>query len=242
MKHILIKEINSFLDSLIGYVVMVVFLVSLGLMLWVFPDTSVFTYGYAELNTFFQLSPYVLMFLVPAISMRMFTEEYRLGTLETLLTRPIRELEIIIGKFLASFFLIIIALVPTVLYVVTIHQLSLPVGNIDLAGIFGSYVGLLLLAGVFAAVGTFSSSLSGNQVIAFILAAFLCFFLYEGFQAIAGIFSNGRIADRVDQLGLYYHYRSLGKGLVDMRNVGYLLGVLLMFLFTTKLVLDARKW
>lgn len=242
MKSIFIKEINTFLNSLIGYIVIVVFLVLAGLLVWVFPNTSVLNYGYAELDSFFSISPYILLFLVPAITMRLFSEERKSGTLETLLTKPISDMGLVMGKFLAAVFLITIAIIPTFMYVFTMSGLSLPTGNIDIAGITGSYLGLIILGGVFASIGLFSSNLTDNQVIAFILAAFLCFFFYEGFHSMALLVQSGYWADQIDQLGISYHYTSLGKGLIDSRNVLYLFSLIVFFLFATKITLEARTW
>ncbi len=235
------KEVNSFLNSLIAYLVIGVFLTSIGLLMWVFPETNVMDYGYADMETLFSLGPYVFMFLIPAITMRLFAEEKKGGTLELLLTRPLSEVQIIGGKFLAGFFLVFFTLLPTLLYYYSISALGNPAGNIDAAGVFGSYIGLLLLGGAFTAIGVLASALTENQIVAFILAVFLCFFFYTGFSSIAAINVWGKASLWLDQLGMLYHYNTLSKGLVDSRDVAYFASVILLFLLLTKLKLSSRK-
>ena len=185
MGPLLVKEINAFLSSLIGYVVMVVFLLLSGLFLWVFEgETNILAGGYSDLASFFYIAPWVLLFLIPAITMRSFSEEKKSGTLELLLTKPISLNQLILGKFLAGFILVIIALLPTLVYLISIWQLGNPVGNIDLGGTWGSYLGLLFLSACFLAIGLFSSAITSNQIVAFILATFLCFFLFTGLESI----------------------------------------------------------
>lgn len=242
MFQILNKEINSYLDSLIAYVVIAVFLTGVGLLMWLFPDTSVLDYGFAELSTLFSLGPYVFMFLIPAITMRSFAEEKKAGTMELLLTQPVTDLQLIIGKFLAAWAIVLFALVPTLIYYVSVYQLGNPVGNLDSAGIFGSYIGLWLLGGVFTSMGIFASSLTENQVIAFILAVFLCFLLYTGFSAIAGLGIWGKAGYFVNQLGILYHYDAMSRGLIDSRNLVYFFTVIMLMLLLTQLVLNRRKW
>ncbi|MCK5703322.1 MAG: gliding motility-associated ABC transporter permease subunit GldF [Cyclobacteriaceae bacterium] len=242
MIQILLKEINVFLDSLIAYIIISVFLTGIGLLMWVFPETSVLNYGFADMGSFFLLSPYIFMFLIPAITMRMFSEEKRGGTMELLLTRPIRDIEIILGKYLAGVFLVAFSILPTLLYYFTIRYLGNPVGNIDTAGVIGSYFGLFLLGAVFTSIGIFSSSFTENQVTAFIIAVFLCFFLYFGFDAISsvGIFSG--VSDFIDQIGILYHYNSMSKGLIDTRDLTYFISVISIMLLLTNLILRSRKW
>jgi len=242
MLPILYKEINSYLDSLIAYIVISVFLTVMGLLIWVFPETSVLNYGMAELETLFSFGPYVFMFLIPAITMRSFAEEKKGGTLELLLTRPVTNLEIILGKYLASFLLVIFSLIPTLIYYYSIYHLGNPVGNIDSAGVAGSYLGLTLLGGVFVGIGIFSSSLTENQIVAFVMSVFFCFILYSGFDSLASIDVWGRFSSLIDQLGLLRHYLALGKGLIDSRNVIYLLSVIVVMILATNLVLKSRKW
>ncbi|MBC7923637.1 MAG: gliding motility-associated ABC transporter permease subunit GldF [Ferruginibacter sp.] len=236
------KEVNALLSSLTAYLVIVIFLTAVGLFTWVFPDTNVFDYGFADLSTLFNLSPYVLMFLVPAITMRTFAEEKKAGTLELLFTKPLTDWDIILGKYLACLLLVVLALLPTLVYYYTVFQLGSPPGNVDSAGVTGSYLGLVLLGGVFAAIGTFASAISENQVISFLIAVFLCFLLHTGISSLAGLAVWGGEAYFVSQLGLDYHYNALSKGLIDLRNVVYFLGVVFVMLSAAKLVIGSRKW
>lgn len=242
MIQILLKEINLFLNSLIAYVIIAVFLTGIGLLMWVFPETSVLDYGFADMSSFFSLCPYIFMFLIPAITMRMFSEEKRAGTMELLLTRPIRDIDIILGKYFAGVFLVAFSILPTLLYYFTISYLGNPVGNIDTAGVTGSYFGLFLLGAVFTSIGIFSSSFTENQVTAFIIAVFLCFFLYFGFNAVSGVGMFRSISDSIDQLGILYHYNSMSKGLIDTRDLIYFLSIISGMLLLTNLILRSRKW
>jgi ABC-2 type transport system permease protein len=242
MLQVLNKEFNSFLNSFTAYVVMSVFLTAIGLLMWVFPETSVLSNGYAHMDTLFSLGPYVFIFLVPAITMRTFAEEKKAGTLEMLLTKPLSDWQIVSGKFLACFALVLLALLPTILYYFAIYKLGNPPGNIDTPGIMGSYVGLALLGGVFCATGTLASSITNNQIIAFILAAFLCFILYTGFDSLAILTHSAQQALFVRQLGIAYHYDALGKGLIDSRDIIYFASVTFLMLSTTKLILGSRQW
>ncbi|UII27227.1 gliding motility-associated ABC transporter permease subunit GldF [Fulvivirga maritima] len=242
MIQIFLKEFNSFLNSLIAYIVISVFLTGIGLLMWVFPDTSVLEYGYADMETLFVLGPYVFMFLIPAITMRMFAEEKRGGTIELLLTKPITDWQIIFGKYLSGLVLVVFAIVPTLVYYWSIYKLGSPEGNIDTAGVMGSYVGLVLLGAVFTAIGIFSSVISSNQIISFIVAVFFCFIVYSGFESIASINDWGQFSGMLEQLGILYHYDALSKGLIDSRDVIYFLSVIAVVLLATKLVLSSRKW
>ena len=172
------KEINSFLSSLIAYIVIIVFLMMVGLFMWVIPDTSVLSYNYATLDQLFTLAPLVFLFLIPATTMRSFAEERQTGTIEFLSTKPISELEIVGAKFLANLTLVLFALLPTAIYYYSVYKLGYPEGNLDSGGIMGSYIGLFFLAAVFVAIGIFVSSITNNQIVSFILAAFLCFICY----------------------------------------------------------------
>ncbi|WP_394993918.1 gliding motility-associated ABC transporter permease subunit GldF [Emticicia sp.] len=233
------KELNSFLNSLVAYIVIGVFLVLVGLFTWFF-DSNILDYGYADLNNFFQLTPFIFVFLIPAITMRSFSEEFKTGTIELLFTKPLTNWQIILGKFFATFLLIIVALLPTLLYYYSIYQLGNPKGNIDSAAVLGSYLGLLLLGGVFASIGLWASSMTDNQIVAFIIGAVLSYFLYDGINQFANIF-NGTTQYFINYLGLSYHYDSLGRGLIDSRNVLFLVSIIFLMLFLTKLQLTAKK-
>ncbi len=242
MLQVFSKEFNSFLNSLIAYIVIGVFLTAIGLLMWVFPDTAVLDYGYADMDTLFLLGPYVFIFLVPAITMRSFAEEKKSGTMELLLTKPLSDWEIILGKFLANFFLVLFALAPTLLYYYSIHNLGNPPGNIDTPGVIGSYIGIAFLAAVFCAIGILASSITPNQIVAFILAAFLCFLTFLGFDSISSLNLWNTDALFVKQLGILYHYDSMRKGLLDTRDVVYFVSVTFLMLSVTKLILGSRQW
>lgn len=239
MIQVFAKEFNSFLNSLIAYMVIGVFLTGIGLLMWVFPDTSVLEYGFADMDTLFSMGPYVFIFLVPAITMKSFAEEKKLGTLELLLTKPLSDWDVVLGKFLAAFALVLLALAPTVIYYISIYKLGNPVGNIDSAGVWGSYIGLALLAMIFCAIGLLASSLTTNQIVSFILAAFLCFLIYTGFDSLATFGNNALL---IKQLGILYHYDSLSKGLIDSRDVIYFISVTAFMLVITKTIIGSRQW
>ena len=236
------KEFSGFLYSLIGYIVIGVFLVGVGLPVWVFPESSVLDSGYADLGVLFSLAPYVFMFLVPAITMRSFAEEKKMRTLEFLFTKPLTEWQIIIGKYLAAFALVIIAVIPTVVYYYSVSQLGDPIGNLDTPGVIGSYIGLVLLGGVFCSIGVFASSISGNQIVSFLISSLLCFFFYYGFDSISQLPFFGSIGLLVKQFGIVYHYDSLAKGLIDSRDLLYFLSVVGLMLILTKTVIGSRTW
>lgn len=237
------KEINNFLSSLIGIMVIVVFLLITGLFLWVFKsDFNLLDYGYANLDGLFVLAPFVFMFLVPAITMRSFAEENRTGTIELLLTRPLSDLQIIIAKFLANVVLVLMALLPTLIYYYSIYQLGLEPGNLDSGGIWGSYIGLFFLGAAFVSIGIFSSSVTNNQILAFILSLFICGFFYLGFEFIYSLSLFGRVDLFIKQLGISSHYSSISRGVIDSRDILYFLSVIVLFLSLTKLALSSRKW
>ncbi len=219
-----------------------VFLLVMGLFLFVFPDTSVLQYGQASLDYFFNTAPWIFIFLIPAITMRMFSEELRSGTIELLSTRPLAKWQIIGGKFLAAFLLLVFALIPTLCYYYTVYQLGAEIGNIDVGATNGSYIGLLLLGAAFTAIGIFTSSLSKNQIVAFILGVFLCFFFYMAFDFLSRLdLFYASFDDLVEKIGIYKHYESISRGVIDSRDVTYFLSFTGLFLFFTKLVLDSRQ-
>ena len=237
------KEINSFFSSLIGYIVVGVFLVLMGLVMWVFPDYSVLDGNYANLDTLFSIAPLIFLFLIPAVTMRTFAEEKQSGTIELLVTRPISDWQIVGGKFLACLVLVAFALLPTLLYYLTVHRLGAPVGNLDSGGILGSYIGLLFLAAAFVAIGVFASSLTNNQIIAFMLAIFLCFFFYLAFDFLSRLpIFFGKTDDVVQAIGIQYHYDSMSRGVLDSRDVVYFGSLIALFLAATVLSLGKRKW
>lgn len=237
------KEIGGFFSSLTGYLVIVVFLLLNSLFMWIVPGQfNVIGNGYATMDSLFAIAPWVFLFLVPAITMRMFSEEKRSGTLDLLYTRPVSELQIILAKFLASWALVLGSLIPTLIYFWSISRLGSPPGNLDMGGTWGSYIGLLFLGGIYAAIGIFASSLTGNQIVAFILAVFLCFLMYLGFDFISGIAESGRTVFLISRMGISYHYNSISRGVIDSRDMLYFAAVIFLFVVGTRTVLQSSKW
>jgi len=237
------KEINSFFSTLTGYVVIIVFLVTNALFMWVFKgNLNVLDSGHANMDSLFFMAPWIFLFLVPAITMRVFAEEKRSGTLELLLSQPITEMQIILAKYLASVVLIVISLVPTLVFYFSVSRLGSPPGNLDTGGIAGSYFGLFFLAAVYASVGIFTSAITGNQIVSFILAVMVSFFLYTGFDLLTAADLFGNLETILVKLGINEHYRSISRGVLDTRDLIYFLSVIGIFLIGTKLVLQSRKW
>ncbi len=239
MYAILKKEITSYLSSLVAYVTIGVFLLVLGLFLWVFPDSSILDYGYAGLDSLFNTAPYLFMFLVPAITMRSLAEERKEGTFELLLTRPLTDWQIVMGKYLANVVLVLFALIPTLVYYYSVYTLGTPQGNIDTGGVIGSYIGLFLLGSSFAAIGLFASSITKNQIIAFTIAVFLCFFFYSGFDSLSGLLSLQDLG--LQGLGITEHYQSVSRGVLDTRDLFYFLILAALFLWLTFFVLLRQR-
>lgn len=225
-----------------AYITIGVFLLVSGLLLWFFPDTSILEYGYAELNGFFSLAPFLFMFLIPAITMRSFAEERREGTYVLLASRPLTDWQIILAKYFACLMLVLFALIPTLLYYYSILQLGLPKGNIDGGAVAGSYIGLLLLGAAFAAIGIFSSSITKNQVIAFAVAVLISFIAYSGFDSLGKIFASTVLEDVFGWLSINVHFQSMSRGVLDTRDVIYFITFILVFLGITRIVIGGRKW
>src|SRR6056300_30851 len=230
MITILKKEFNSFFASPIAYLVIGVFLLINGLFLFIFNDDfNILNAGFADITPFFYLAPWVFLFLIPAVTMKNFADEFNTGTIELLKTKPISDWQIVLGKFWASLLLVCIAIIPTFVYVYTVFQLGNPVGNIDFGSTIGSYIGLLFLAATYTAVGLFTSTLSKNQIVAFILGVFITFMLFYGFDAIANSFGNSGFA--IQQFGINEHFKSISRGVIDTRDILYFLSVTFFFLF-----------
>ena len=243
MFSLLKKEINTFLGSLIGYIAILVFLSTLGLFIWVFPgDTNILDSGYSNLGSFFFIAPWVFLFLIPAITMKSFADEMKTGTLELLITKPLSEIEIILAKLLAGVVLVLFSLVPATIYIYSVYQLGNPVGNLDLGATWGSYIGLLLLGSAYVSIGIFASSVTENQIIAFILAVFLCFFFFVGFDSIAGLGFPSSLESLIIQLGINEHYISISRGVIDSRDIIYFLSLIAFFILLTRTKLSSRKW
>lgn len=233
MIPILKKEFNAFFASPVAYLVIGIFLLINGLFLWVFKDNlNILNAGFADLSSFFYLAPWLFLFLIPAITMKSFADEFNSGTIEILKTKPLTDWQIILGKFSASLLLVIIALLPTIIYVYTIHQLANPVGNIDFGSIIGSYLGLLFLATTYTAIGLFTSTVSKNQIVAFILGVFITFLMFYGFDALSDLTSNGSYF--IKKMGINEHFKSISRGVVDTRDTIYFASITGFFLFITK--------
>jgi ABC-2 type transport system permease protein len=237
------KEISGFFSSLTGYLVIIVFLLINSLFMWVFPgEWNIFDTGYAGLDTLFFLSPWVFLFLVPAVTMKMISEEKRTGTIELIFSRPVTEREIIWGKFLASVALVLLSLLPGVIYYISVYLLGEVPGNLDRGETLGAFIGLFFLASVYASAGIFASSITDNQVVAFILAVLICFFLYMGFDSFAYLPGLKKLDEFVINLGINEHYKSISRGVLDLRDTIYFIAVAIIFNEATRLVLLSRKW
>jgi ABC-2 type transport system permease protein len=235
------KELRQFFSSLTGYIAIIVFLLLNGILLFVFPDTDILANGYATLDKFFELAPWILLLLIPAITMRSLSDEFRMGTFEILQTLPLSRGRLVAGKYVASLLVVLIALAPTLVYFLCIQRLSGQAG-IDTGATVGSYLGLACLAAVFTAIGTWCSSFTPNAVVAFIVAAFACFLLYSGFGAISSlpVFAAG-LDYYIGMLGIDFHYRSISRGVIDTRDVLYFGSIIALFLYLTNRHLAARS-
>ncbi len=222
---------------------MCVFLLFMGLYNWVFPSTSILEFEFANLDGFFIMAPWVLMFLIPAITMRSFSDEIKAGTMELLTTKPLTDIQIILGKYFAATLLVTFTIIPTFLYFLAVHQLSYPVGNIDAGALWGSYFGLIFLGAVFVSIGIFASSLTGNQIVSFIIAVFLCFVFFYVFDELSAFsFVKGKMSLFIERLGINAHYISISRGVVDTRDVIYFLSLIVFFIYLTKTSIGKRKW
>ncbi len=243
MYTLFLREINNFFNNLIGYISIAVFLVINSLFLWVFPlDTNILQTGYANIDGLFSMAPFVFLFLIPAITMRFFADENKSGTIEILLTKPLTDTRIVLAKYFAAFVLVVFSLLPTLIYVATVYNLGFPVGNMDMGATWGSYLGLLFLGAGFVAIGLFASSLTDNQIVSFIVSIFLCGFAYIGFEFIYSLDMFGNFDLFIRNLGIYAHYTSISRGVVDSRDVLYFLSLIVIFLLLTKVKLESRKW
>jgi ABC-2 type transport system permease protein len=246
MLTLYLKEIRSFLSSLIGYIAIGVFISLVGVFMWIIPSESggsnILDNGFANIDPLFFIAPWVYLFLIPAITMRSFSEEKKTGTIELLLTRPLTDLQLVLAKYFAGFTLVMVSLLPTLIYFYSVYVLGAPKGNIDTGGMWGSYIGLLFLGAGFVSIGIFASAIAENQVIAFIIALLLCFFCYIGFEFIAQSGLFGKYDAFFKGLGLNDHYVSMSRGVIDTRDALYFISVIALFNLLTKLVLESRKW
>lgn len=234
MKSVLVKELNSFFSSPIAYLVIAVYLVINGLFLWVFEgDFNILRNGFADLNAYFFLAPWIFIFLIPAITMKSFSDEINSGTIEILRTKPISIWQIILGKYIGGLLLVIFAILPTLIYVYSVYQLGNPVGNIEFGATFGSFIGLLFLASTYTAIGLFASSLSKNQIVSFIVAVFISFFLYYGFDALSSFDLLGDLDYTFKKFGMSEHFSSISKGVFDTKDLVYFASLSVFFLVLT---------
>lgn len=237
------KEITGFFNSLTGYIVIIVFLLVNSLFMWIFPsEWNVLDSGYAGLEALFFISPWVFLFLVPAVTMRMIAEEKRLGTIELLYSRPITEREILWGKYLASVILVLLALLPCLIYYLSIYLLGETPGNLDRGGTWGAFIGLFFLAAIYSAAGIFASSCTDNQVVAFIIAVLICFILYAGFDSFAYLPGLKKLDEYIINLGINEHYKSISRGVLDIQDASYFIAVAAIFIEAARMVLISRKW
>ncbi|MDD2821751.1 MAG: gliding motility-associated ABC transporter permease subunit GldF [Flavobacterium sp.] len=240
MKSIVLREIKSFFGSPVGYLVIAIFLILNSLFLWVFEgEYNILNTGFADLTPFFTLSPWILIFLIPAVTMRSFSDEKKQGTLELLLTKPLSIWQIVNGKFLGAVLLITMAIIPTFIYVAVISSLGMPEGNIDMGSTMGSYFGLLFLIAAYSAIGIFTSTLSENQIVAFIVAVFVCFFFYFGFEGLSAIVPN--FSSKIAALGMQDHFKSMSRGVLDTRDIIYFSSITIVFLSFTVYNLKSFK-
>ena len=227
------KELQQFFGNLTGYISIILFLVVNGLFLFVLKDSNLFDFGYATLDKFFELAPWILIFLVPALTMRSLSEEFKTGTFEILKTKPLSQWQILLGKYLSILLVLVFIIIPTFIYVFTIKKLS-ATGTIDTGGITGSYIGLFLLAAVFAAIGLCCSGFSNNAVVAFLISVFACLILYFGFNAVSKLPAFQGSADYyIEMAGIDFHYRSVSRGVLDSRDIIYFFSIIFLFLLIT---------
>lgn len=232
MKAILLREIKSFFGSLTGYLVIAVFLILNGIFLWIIDGQyNILQSGYNDLTPFFQLAPLVLLLLIPAITMKSISDERKQGTIELLVTKPLSLNQIVTGKFFGAFLLVVIAILPTLLYIIILNPYGLPAGNMDMGSTIGSYLGLLFLMAAYTSIGIFCSSLSENQIVAFITAVVICFVLYMGFDQLAELFKSS--ATIIEKVGMSYHFKSMSRGVIDTRDVIYFVSLTIFFLMAT---------
>ncbi len=235
------KEIASFFSSLTGYIVIMVFLIANSLFLWVFPgEYNVLDSGYANLDTFFFLAPWIFLFLVPALTMRLFADEKRTGTVELLFTHPLSEMQIITAKYFAGIALVLFSLLPALIFFISVGLLGKPMWNMDTGAFWGSFIGLFFLAALYVSVGVFASALTENQIIAFLLSLLISFFFYIGFEAISNLSIFGTMRETINYIGISEHYKSMSKGVLDTRDIVYFTAVSLLFLVSTKFVSGKR--
>lgn len=242
MFSILRKEIRSFLSSLIAIIVIVVFLIANGLFLWVFKETNILDQGYANIDPLFELAPIIFIFLISAITMRSFSEEKKNGTFETLTTKPVTDISILLGKYFAGLIIVIFSILPTLIYYYTVDKLSIPEGNVDTGAMWGSYLGLVMLSAGYVSIGLFASVITDNQIVSFIVSMFLCFFFYSVFDYLGSFDFMKNSEFYIEWLGISHHYRNISRGIVDTRDIVYFVSLIVFFIWLTKIIFNSRKW
>lgn len=235
MLSILKKELRTFFSSATGYIVIGVFLALTSLLLWIIPgEYNIPDSGYANVDGLFYIAPWLFLLLCPAITMRLFSEEKQTGTWELLSTKPLSKWAIITGKYLAGLILVVLSLLPTITYYLVVSYLAEPVGNVDSGAFWGSFIGLIFLAAIYVAIGVFSSSLSNNQIVSFVVAVILSFFMLYGFELIGSFFTSGNTIQFFENLGIQSHYKSMSRGVIDSRDIVYFIIVSFIFLILTE--------
>jgi len=243
MLSLYFKELASFFNSFIGYLVIGIFLIINGLVLWIFPSQfNILDSGYANMDSLFILAPWIFLFLVPAVTMRLFSDEKKSGTIEFILTKPLSDLQIIFAKYLAGISIVILALLPTLIYFLSVYILGNPQGNIDSGGTWGSYIGLMFLSAVYVAIGLFSSSISENQIISFLVGMVISILAFIGFETLSSMNFMFAFKNFLIEIGINEHYRSMSRGVIDSRDIIYFLSAISVFILATKIVLESRKW
>jgi len=239
MYVLLKKEISDFFSSLTGYLVIIVFLLGTGGLMWLLPgEYNILAAGYANIDPLFIMAPIIFLFLVPAITMRMLSDEKKSGTIEMLLTSPLTDLQIILAKYFAALSLVLFSLLPTGIYFFSVYWLGAEVGNIDTGGTLGSYIGLFFLAAIYTAIGILSSSVTDNQLVAFIIGVLLSLLMLVGFEILAQF----KQLEFLSNLGIYKHYQSMSRGVIDTRDLVYFVSIVALFLLFSKTMLESRKW
>jgi ABC-2 type transport system permease protein len=229
------KELRTFFSNATGYIVIGIFLILTGLFLWIIPgEYNILDSGYANVDGLFYLAPWLFLFLCPAVTMRLFAEEMQTGTWELLITKPVSKMNIVLGKYFAGLAVVTAALIPVLIYYFSVSYLAEPVGNIDSGAFWGSFIGLFFLAAIYVAIGTFSSSLSNNQIVSFVAAVILSFFFFYGFEVLTGFFTSGQSIQILDLLGIHAHYKSMSRGVIDSRDVLYFIIVSSIFVYATR--------
>lgn len=242
MYSILKKELSSFFGNATGYIVIGIFLLLTGLFLWVIPGSfNIPNAGYANVDGLFYIVPWLFLFLCPAVTMRLFAEEKQTGTWELLVTKPISKWSIVLAKFFAGWILVLLALLPTIIYYLSVSYIAEPLGNVDSGAFWGSFIGLIFLSGIFVAIGTFSSSATNNQIVSFVLAVVISFFMFYGFDLAGSFFKSGNIIQLIENMGINSHYKSMSRGVIDSRDLSYFMFISLIFLFATQLKIKKQQ-